>query len=125
MLLLWWIRRGTYRDRLPQRRVVVQFDFQGPRGGNYWLLMEPADVSVCLQHPNFDIDLLVTAQLAVFYQVWLGRMGFAEALKAGAIRLDGDPALARAFPKWFAWSPAAKAVRAARTAALRAGAAGT
>lgn len=113
VLLLWWIRRGTHLDRLPPQRVVVQFDFHGALTGSYWLLLEPSDVSVCLQHPGFDIDLLVTADIAAFYQMWLGRVSFAEALGHRWVRLDGIPALVRAFPTWFAWSPAAKAVRAA------------
>ena len=111
VLLLWWIRRGTRLDRLPPQRTVVQFDFQGARTGTYWLLMEPSDVSVCLKHPGFDIDLLVTADIAALYQVWLGRMSFAEALRDKSVRVDGLPALERAFPTWFAWSPAADAVR--------------
>jgi DNA-binding HxlR family transcriptional regulator len=113
VLLLWWIRRGTYLDRLPSQRMVVQFDFHGARTGSYWLLLEPSDVSVCLQHPGFEIDLLVTADIAAFYQVWLGRISFSESLKQKWIQLDGIPALVRAFPTWFAWSPAAEAVRTA------------
>jgi DNA-binding HxlR family transcriptional regulator len=113
VLLLWWMRRGTLLDRLPPQRVVLQFDFHGARTGSYWLLLEPSDVSVCLQHPGFDIDLLVTADIAAFYQVWLGRMRFAESLRHNWVQLDGVPALVRAFPTWFAWSPAAEAVRAA------------
>lgn len=117
VLLLWWMRRGTHLDRLPPQRVVVQFDFHGARTGSYWLLLERSDVSVCLQHPGFEIDLLVTADIAVFYQVWLGRISFAETLRHQRVELDGVPALVRAFPAWFAWSPAAEAVR---TAAARA-----
>lgn len=113
VLLLWWLRRGTHLDRLPPQRVVVQFDFHGARTGSYWLLLEPSDVSVCLQRPGFDIDLLVTADIAAFYQVWLGRMSFADCRGRSLLQLDGLPALERAFPTWFAWSPAAPAVRAA------------
>ena len=116
VLLLWWIRRGTRLDRLPRQRVVVQFDFYGARTGSYWLLLEPSDVSVCLQRPGFDIDLVVTADIGAFYQVWLGRMSFAESLRHRSVQLDGLPALERAFPTWFSWSPAAEAVR---TAAAR------
>ena len=113
VLLLWWMRRGTHLDRLPPQRVVAQFDFYGARTGSYWLLLEPSDVSVCLQHPGFDIDLLVTADIAAFYQVWMGRISFAESLRHKRVQLDGVTALVRAFPTWFAWSPAAEAVRTA------------
>jgi hypothetical protein len=112
VLLLWWMHGRVRRERLPPRRVVVQFDFSGARVASMWLLLDPADVSVCLQHPGFDVDLLVTADLAAFYRVWLGRCTLAEALRREQVRLDGPPALARAFPRWWALSPTAEVVRA-------------
>lgn len=55
----------------------------------------------------------VSADIAAFYRVWLGRTTLAAAMRAGLVRIDGMPAAARAFPRWFAWSPMADAVRAA------------
>ena len=112
IVLLWWMRRRVHRHRLPARRVVIQFDFHGGRTGSYWLVLERADVSVCLQHPKFDVDVLVTADIATFFGVWLGRMPLGEALRRGSVRLDGPHAMARGFSHWFAWSPMAAAVRA-------------
>jgi DNA-binding HxlR family transcriptional regulator len=113
VVLLWWMRRRVHRHRLPPGRRVIQFDFRGGRTGSYWLVLKRADVSVCLQHPGFDVDLQVTADIDGFYQVWLGRITLGEALRQGLVRLDGMPAVTRAFPHWFAWSPMADAVRAA------------
>jgi DNA-binding HxlR family transcriptional regulator len=113
VLLMWWMRDRVYTERLPSRRIVVEFDFRGPRPGTYWLVLEPGAISVCLTHPGFEIDVLVTADLAAFYQVWLGRITFAEAVRNRQVELDTVPALIRAFPRWFAWSAAAGAVRAA------------
>ncbi|HEU0114321.1 MAG TPA: winged helix-turn-helix transcriptional regulator [Thermomicrobiales bacterium] len=112
-LLLWFMRRHVRRERLPRRRVVVQFDFHGARRKSLWLVMDPTDVSVCAHHPGFDVDLLVTADVAALYRVWSGRVATAEAMRSGVIELDGPPALARAFWDWFALSPLAGAVRAA------------
>ena len=113
LLLLWFIRRRVNFPLLPPRRIVVQFEFRGERTGSYWLVMEPTDVSLCLQHPGFEIDLLVTADIAAFYRVWFGRTTFAEALRDDLIELDGTAPLVRAFPGWFALSPFASVVRAA------------
>jgi DNA-binding HxlR family transcriptional regulator len=113
ILLLWWMRRRVRRHRLPARRVVIQFDFRGERTGSYWLVLERADVSVCLQHPKFDVDVSVSADIAGFYRVWLGRTTLGEAVRSGVVRLDGMPALTRAFPDWFEWSPMADTVRGA------------
>jgi DNA-binding HxlR family transcriptional regulator len=113
IVLLWWMRRRVHRQRLPARRVVIEFDFRGARTGSYWLVLERSDVSVCLQHPRFDVDLRVSADIGGFYRVWLGRTTLGAALREGLVRLDGMPAVVRAFPHWFAWSPMAEAVRAA------------
>lgn len=113
VLLLWWMRGRVHRDRLPPQQVVVQFDFRGARTRTLWLLLDRRDVSVCRQHPGFEVDLLVTAEIAALFRVWLGRDTLAEAMRRDLIQLDGSPTLTRAFPGWFAWSPVAEVVRAA------------
>jgi DNA-binding HxlR family transcriptional regulator len=117
IVLLWWMRRRVHRQRLPERRVVIEFDFRGARTGTYWLVLERSDVSVCLQHPKFLVDLRVVADIGGFYRVWLGRISLDDAVHARLVRLDGPPAVCRAFSDWFAWSPMADAVRAARSGA--------
>jgi len=112
ILLLWWMRDRVYMERLPRRRVVVEFAFEGPRRYTYWLVLQPADVSICLTHPGYDVDVLVTAKLIVLYKVWLGRMSFAEALREQQVDLNTTPSLERNFPRWFAWSPVAEVVSA-------------
>ena len=118
LLIMWWMRGRMQVDQLPQPRVVVQFDFRGAHTGSYWLVLTPADVSVCLTPPGFDIDVLVTADLAAWFQVWLGRVPYAEALHRQQVRVEALPELTRALPTWFAWSPAAPLVRAAQPATL-------
>jgi DNA-binding HxlR family transcriptional regulator len=114
ILLLWWMRNRVQLDKLSKQRVVIQFDFHHKKTETYWLILTPEDVSVCLTHPGFDSDVLVTAELASFFKLWLGRISYREALEAQAVRVDAIPSLRRAFPTWFAWSLAAPAVRAAR-----------
>lgn len=110
-LLLWRMRRRVFMDRIPRRRVVVEFDFRGERSGRFWLVLEPADVSVCLEHPGCDVDLVVDADTRAFHRVWLGRMSLGQAMHDDLVRIEGDPTLVRTFPSWFAWSPFADAVR--------------
>lgn len=115
LLLLWWMRGGVDKERLPQDRVVVEFLFRGAGDhvDKYWLLLDKEDPSICLQHPGFDTNVLVRAELAALFDVWLGRITFAEAIRDSRVELDATPALIRAFPHWFALSPTAGAVRAA------------
>lgn len=113
VLLLWWMHSRVYRDRLPKGRVVVEFDFLETRPARFWLVLTREDVSVCQTHPGFEVDVLVTAELKSFYQVWLGKLAFKDTLDSGAVQLDALPAYIREFPDWFMLSPFAEAVQAA------------
>jgi DNA-binding HxlR family transcriptional regulator len=114
VLLMWWMRGRVCEEALPEQRVVVRFDFTGTKEETFWLLLTKEDVSVCLTDPGFDLDVLVTADLAAYFQIWLGRLAFAVARREGLVTVDGIPRLADAFPDWFGYSLAAPAVRAAR-----------
>lgn len=112
VLLMWWLRNGVLAERLPAHRVVVRFDFTGAREERFWLVLTKEDISVCLTDPGFELNVLVTADLSAFYQIWLGRLTFTDALGDGLVEIDAIPALAEALPTWFAYSLAAPAVRA-------------
>ncbi|MCI0711327.1 MAG: helix-turn-helix transcriptional regulator [Chloroflexi bacterium] len=114
VLLLWWMRDRVIMEHLPDQRILIEFDFSGPRRESFWLLIADDDVSVCLTYPGFEVNVLVTADLSVFYQLWLGRLSYREAISEHGVRIDGIPAYIRAFPRWFAWSPVAPTVRTAR-----------
>lgn len=115
VLLMWWMRDRVHKERLPERRIVVRFDFQGAKSERFWLLLAKEDVSVCLTHPGFDLDVLVTADLSAFFQIWLGRLSYDDAVAAGLVAVDAIPAFVDAFPTWFAYSLAAPAVRSVAT----------
>ena len=111
LLLLWWMRNSVRVDRVPDHRVVVQFDFNGAQVVTYWLVITRDDTSLCLSHPGFDINVLVTADLATFFQIWLGRLSIAQAQNEGSVAIDAIPALAQGFRTWFTYSLAAPTVR--------------
>ena len=52
--------------------------------------------------------------MATYFQIWLGKTQFSEALAAGPVEIDAIPTLADAFLDWFTYSPAAATVRAIR-----------
>lgn len=110
-LLVWKIHQRINRELLPERRVVVEFDFTGPQGRRVWLLLERREVSVCVTPPGFDSDLIVRADLAFFYRLWFGEMEYEAAIRCGGLIVEGLPALARQLPRWLMWSPMARFVR--------------
>jgi hypothetical protein len=84
------------------------------------MVLERSEVSVCLQHPGFDVDLEVSVDTATLYRVYLGRAEVGGAIRAGQLTLNGPRALQRGFGRWFTWSafaPASRSAQSRRTAA--------
>ena len=105
-LLMWNVRRRIDVERLPDRRVVVRFDFRAfparCRGfRTCWLILERAGTDVCQKDPGFDVDLVVSADAAAMARVWTGAITFAQAMRSGGLRLEGPRDLVRAFPTWL------------------------
>ena len=93
------------RDRLPDRRVVIRFDFLArPRHERYWLLIELGDTRISKTYPGLDEDLYITADAEAFVKWHAGQLTWAQATRDGRIQLDGLPSLVRAFPTWNARS---------------------
>jgi DNA-binding HxlR family transcriptional regulator len=104
-LLMWNVRRRLAVDRLPDRRIVVRFDFRGVPAGRgpatSWLVASRQEIDVCLKDPGYGIDLVVAADLRAFTRVWLGDVSFDEAVRTRGVRLEGPRDLVRAFPGWL------------------------
>ena len=102
---LWSMCNALRRDRLPDRRVVIRFDFTGfRRHERYWLLLEHGETEICKTYPGLDEDLYITAEAEAFVKWHAGQLTWAEALRDSRIRLDGPSWLIRAFPTWNARS---------------------
>jgi hypothetical protein len=101
--------RFAYEDLTKPPRAVATFG--APTGSTHPDL--PAEASICLKHPGFDVDVIVTADIKALYQVWLGRVRLEDAMRSNQVRLDGAPSDVQAFPAWFGRSRMAETVRAA------------
>ena len=120
-LLIVWMARHIDRQQLPPSRTVVRFEFTDPRR-RYWMVLEPSEVSVCLQPPGFAVDLDVVVDTATLYRVYLGRTQLGGAIRSGQLVMSGPRTLQRGFSRWFTWSafaPASRSARARRRAASR------
>lgn len=103
-LLMLWISRHIRREALPDHRVVVEFRFTDLRSRCTWLVMDRNDVSACLEHPGFAVNLVLTSTTRALYRVYMGRTTLESAVRTGDVTLEGLPWAVRAFPKWMAWS---------------------
>jgi DNA-binding HxlR family transcriptional regulator len=103
-VVLWgWVTGYLRRDRLPDRRTVIRFDFatlRGP-GRRGWLLVDHGDAEICEKHPGGQEDLVVIIHEPLAFARWqLGEITWGDALRSGAIELTGRRDLARALPTW-------------------------
>jgi DNA-binding HxlR family transcriptional regulator len=105
-VLMWNVRRRLDVKRLPARRVVVRFDFRavpahykGMR--TWWLIVQRPEIDLCLRDPGFDVDVVVTVEAATMARIWMGQIDLGQAVRSGAVRLEGPRPLVQALPGWL------------------------
>jgi DNA-binding HxlR family transcriptional regulator len=102
-VVLWaWCNWYLRRDRLPEHRVVVQFEFPDqPRNSRlFWLVFDGERSEVCRKHPGYEPDLVVQAESMALAEWHLGRVEWVDALSAHRIRVSGPTRLGRMLPTW-------------------------
>jgi len=102
-VVLWaWCEWYLEWDRLPDHRVVVQFEFpdQPLSSRWFWLIVDGERSEVCRQDPGYEVDLMVKAESMALAEWHLGRVNWNDALRAGRIRVAGPGRLGRLLPTW-------------------------
>jgi hypothetical protein len=83
--------------------MVVRFEYPTLPGSarRSWLLIERGDAEYCLKHPGGEEQLIVVVNDPLAFARWhSGQLEWRDALRSGAIEVNGPPALARALPRW-------------------------
>lgn len=111
-LLVWWIHLGLDTSMLAGDRHVFHVRFSDDKR-RFWLVVDGAGPSVCTSDPGYPVDLTIVSDVSSLYQVWLGRLPIAAALRSRRIIFDGPAALRRVMPDVLTLSPAAPLVVAA------------
>jgi DNA-binding HxlR family transcriptional regulator len=103
-VVLWmWATFFLDRGRLPQRRILVRFDYPTLRrpGSRNWLLVERGDAEICETFPGGEEHLVVVVNDPLAFARWhLGELAWPNAVRSGAIVVTGPRHLARALPTW-------------------------
>jgi DNA-binding HxlR family transcriptional regulator len=102
-VILWsWCQVYLRRDLLPERRVVVRFDFKyRDRPDRAWLVIQGGQAELCATDPGFGDDVVVEVNDAMAFARWhLGQIDWANALRSGGLTVKGPPALRKALPTW-------------------------
>jgi hypothetical protein len=88
-LLVWDMHRRVNVDLLPEEKVVIQINFRGAATGEYWLVIERPEPSVCAIDPRLDVDLFINTDTVTAHKVWMGMANLGESVDEGLIELDG------------------------------------
>jgi DNA-binding HxlR family transcriptional regulator len=109
-LLMWWVHSRIDFERLPDRRLLLEFHFPDA-AFRCWILHDAQQgTSLCTFDPGFGVDATVEGDLPVLYQVWMGRLPLATVLRDGRVRIAGQADVARRLPEALQLSPMAAAV---------------
>ncbi|WP_051334487.1 helix-turn-helix domain-containing protein [Bradyrhizobium sp. Ai1a-2] len=104
-LLIWGLRRRVDLSALPDRRVVLRFEFSGVPASRtkfriMWLILGRSGVDVCMKDPGFAVDLTLRGNIRDYVEVYLGHRKWCDAAGT-ALHVDGDRRIARALPVWL------------------------
>ncbi|GAA0548805.1 helix-turn-helix domain-containing protein [Actinomadura livida] len=112
-LLMWDMRRNIDCGGVPDGRTVVLFVFPDApaRDRRWWLVLDPGGADVCDVDPGYEVSVTVTADLRQMILIWRGDIGWLDAMRAGAVEIQGPETLRRALPGWFGTSPFAEVSR--------------
>lgn len=101
--LAWSMHLRVNPSVFPAGQTVVEFDFTGsPREcWRFWLVNTHEKVEMCLKHPGYETDLLVTSDLRLFVEVWRGFRDLNKEIEANQVKLAGPRHLKEAFSKWL------------------------
>jgi len=111
-LLVWWIHMGLDTSMLAAGRHVFHVRFTDDKR-RYWLVDDGTGPSMCHTDPGYPVDVTISSDVSSLYQVWLGRIPLAAALRSGRLRFEGPASIRRVMPDVLKLSPAAPLVVAA------------
>lgn len=79
----------------------MEFQHTEPKPQVIWLVLECGEASVCLKHPGYHADAVVTASTPALANVFRGCSRWSEAVDRGGIDIAGPARLTSALPRWF------------------------
>ena len=112
-LLVMDISRDRTQAVLPDRRAVVHVEFRDAPPGRrrWWLVVGPEGIDACDTDPGFGVAVTVHTDVRTMTEVWMGLRGWADAVRAHTIELDGPTPARRAAAAWLGMSRFADVTR--------------
>ena len=101
-LLMLYLERSIDASKIPGSNAVIRFVFTDLQEQRYWWLMvSDSAVELCLKDPGYDVDVFFQGTVRAMCDVWSGERTYRDAIKAGDLDIQGDPALTRNVRSWL------------------------
>jgi len=102
-LLMWDIHRTMNAGYFGEVRTVLLFEFSdyAAKFKRWWLVIEDGDVDVCMKDPGHEVDLQIVTTVKTLTAVWMGDIGFGQAIRARQLKLSGPAGLKRDISTWL------------------------
>ncbi|MFI7000990.1 winged helix-turn-helix transcriptional regulator [Nocardia sp. NPDC050175] len=105
-VLVWWMHTRLDTSSFPGKRQVLAVRFSDVPD-RFWIVIESGVPSVCAADPGYPVDVVIVSDVSSLYQVWLGRVPLAQAIRTGRLTFSGPSALTRRMPSVLRLSPMA------------------
>lgn len=107
-LYMWKLRTHIDRQTLPNKRVLLRFEFAGvPKSRTslrlMWLVLNRSAIDVCVKDPGFPVDLTIRGDIAALVAIFLRHANWTDKI-GKSVSLDGNRAIAREVPKWLSFN---------------------
>jgi hypothetical protein len=83
-----------------ERALEFKFPEVEIRQRRFWLVIDHAQVDVCLKNPGYDVGLTLVTSIRTMTMIYLGQVEPDASVRSGAIAIGGSRAFARTFPAW-------------------------
>ena len=101
-LLMLYLERSIDPTKLIGKESVIQFKFDDlVEQKDWWLLVKDERVDLCIVDPGKDVNVFFNCSLRTMHDVWMGDRSYNEAMKAGDLIVEGEPALIRNIRSWL------------------------
>ena len=111
-LLMLYLERSVDPAELPGRETVIQFKFTDfSDQPDWWLLVRDGQVELCISPPGRDVDIFFTTTVRTMHDLWMGDRSQRDAVLAGDLLVEGEPALTRRIGSWLKLSSFAESKR--------------
>ncbi len=101
-LLILYLERSIDPEQLPGLETVIKFKFTDvSKQKDWWLLVRNGSVEVCVVPPGRDVHVFFTTDVRTMSEVWMGDRSYRDAIRAGTLEVEGEPALTRRISTWL------------------------